>query len=489
MNERLAFNGSVREIRTRRTGERASPVRVPETADRQRAGARTTATARPAYRRAVAQTDWAWVGLLGFTAMLFLRPQDQFPPVGKLHLAELCAIVGLVGMITARSSRGLTPMPFTPEIGGLMAFGGAMLIGLPFSFWPGGSVKDFLDIYLKVLVIVVLMIHALDRAERIDRFMGLIVVSSGYVAARSMFDYMRGIHLVEGGRLGGAIGGIFGNPNDLALNMVVFLPFALAATFKPGPAPRRTVAALCAVLMMITVVLTKSRGGFLGLAFMLVTLIVGSVRVRPAIGAAAVIAVLAAIPLAPASFWNRMVSIFDQNLDTTGSRQARLDLMKEGVRVFAANPVFGVGLGQFVNYDPTNRKEAWNVTHNATLQVAAELGIVGLVPFLYLIFRAAVSARAARRTLLPPPSRGRRAARPAARPAARDRAAPDPERETLLTMVTALGPALLGWIICAQFASVALSWTFYFVLGIVVATREVVIHFVNERGASLVRVS
>ena len=56
-------------------------------------------------------------------------------------------------------------------------------------------------------------------------------------------------------------------------------------------------------------------------------------------------------------------------------------------------------------------------------------------------------------------------------------------------MVTALGPALLGWIVCAQFASVALSWTFYFVLGIVVATREVVIHFVNERGASLLRVS
>ena len=85
------------------------------------------------------------------------------------------ALVGLVGMIRRASSRGLTPIPFTPEIGGLLAFGGAMLVGIPFSFWPGGSVKDFVDIYLKVLVIVVLMIHALDRAERIDRLIVLIV--------------------------------------------------------------------------------------------------------------------------------------------------------------------------------------------------------------------------------------------------------------------------------------------------------------------------
>jgi hypothetical protein len=42
-------------------------------------------------------------------------------------------------------------------------------------------------------------------------------------------------------------------------------------------------------------------------------------------------------------------------------------------------------------------------------------------------------------------------------------------------VTTALGPALLGWFVCAQFASVAFNWTFYFVLGIVVATREVVL--------------
>ena len=55
----------------------------------------------------------------------------------------------------------------------------------------------------------------------------LILVCCGYIAFRAVFDYARGINLVEGGRVAGAVSGIFGNPNDLALNMVTFMPAAL----------------------------------------------------------------------------------------------------------------------------------------------------------------------------------------------------------------------------------------------------------------------
>jgi putative inorganic carbon (hco3(-)) transporter len=486
MNERLTFNAGVRECRTPRRRISSSPASAAGATVQPRAGGSDKAPAGRTLGRSKAEArDWAWLGLLGFTAVLFLRPQDQFRPLEVLHLAEVFAIVGLVGMIMGRTARGLPPMPYTPEIGGLLAFGGAMVVGIPFSFWPGGSFRDFTEIYVKLFVIVVLMIDTLNRAERIDRFTSLIVVCSAFVATHSLFDYMRGIHLIEGGRLAGAVGGILGNPNDLALNMVVFLPFALAAAFKPGPAPRRVMAALCTVVMMTTTVLTKSRGGFLGLAAMLVMLVISSVRVRPAVGVAAVVAVLAAVPLAPASFWERMVSIFDEERDTTGSRQARLDLLKEGVRVFAANPVLGVGLGQFINFDPTSRKGAWNVTHNVTLQVAAELGIVGLIPFCFLIVRAAAGVRAARKALMRPVLRAQsRRWKAGQRPLA-----PDPQEETLLTLVTALGPAFLGWIVCAQFASVALNWTFYFVLGIVVATRAVAVQYSTDRAPSLTRAS
>jgi len=399
-----------------------------------------------------------------------------------LHLAELFAILGIGAMVMARAAKRLPLLPFTPEIAGLAAFGGAMLVGIPFSFWPGGSVKDFTEIYLKLFVIVVLMVHSLDRVDRLDRFVWLIVLCSGYVAAHSLFNYLAGgANLDESGRMNSAVGGIFGNPNDLALNMVVFMPFALATAFEPGPAPKRLLAVGCALLMVVTVFFTKSRGGFLGLGAMLAALVVGSVRVRPAIGVAAVLAVLAAMPLAPATFWSRMVSIVDADKDPNGSRQARIELMKEATHVFVANPIIGIGLGQFVNYAPDQRQQKWHVAHNATLQVAAELGIVGLVPFFYLIARAALAVRATRRALVPP-TRGstpRRSLMPAQTPA----------RAKLVTIMTALGPGLLGWFVCAQFASVALNWTFYFVLGIIVATRDIVLRLGPTAAASPARVS
>jgi O-antigen ligase len=466
MTDRLAFGGGLGGWRPRRrpaTPRTASPTaHVGERAALPRAQA----------AGAEAGADWAWRGLLGFTLVLFLRPQDQLPLLAVLRLAEIFAIVGLAGMVLGRLSRGDSPFPVTPEVIGLLAFGGAMVIGVPFSFWPGGSVKVIVEIYLKVLVIVMLMIHALDRPQRLSRFTGLIVLSIGYIAARAIFDYARGVNLVEGDRIGGAVGGIFGNPNDLALNMVVFLPIALAAAFKPGAALVRLSAGGCALLMIATVVLTRSRGGAVGLVVMLAALVVVSIRIRPTIAVTAVVVTMAALPLAPASFWHRMGSIFDEQQDTTGSRQARIDLLHQAWAVFLDNPVIGVGVGQFVNYKPDERKEAWNVTHNAVLQVAAELGIVGLLPFGYLIARTGSAARTATQALLSaaPPVKGQ---------AARRAAPTDPVHDTLLTLSTALLPAIVGWFACALFASVALNWTFYIVLGLAVATRETVLRAVR----------
>ena len=35
-------------------------------------------------------------------------------------------------------------------------------------------------------------------------------------------------------------------------------------------------------------------------------------------------------------------------------------------------------------------------------------------------------------------------------------------------------PGLIGWFVCAFFASVAYNWTFYYLLALIVATRDVV---------------
>jgi hypothetical protein len=50
----------------------------------------------------------------------------------------------------------------------------------------------------------------------------------------------------------------------------------------------------------------------------------------------------------------------------------------------------------------------------------------------------------------------------------------DEDRSSLYAYSTALTAGLIGWFVCALFASVAYSWTFYIVLALLVATRDLV---------------
>src|SRR5262249_49206267 len=203
------------------------------------------------------------------------------------HLAEICAFAGIAPMILHRFTRNLPVFRITSETVALIAFGAVILGTAPFSIWPGGAFEVFED-YIKIVVVFVLMMNTLTTAKRIEQLTWLIIVCCGYIAARGVFDYARGVNLVEGGRVAGAVGGIFGNPNDLALNMVSFMPAALMVALTPRHSTlRRLCAATIVALMLATVVFTKSRGGALGLGAVLVAMLFLGRRIRPGFAAMA----------------------------------------------------------------------------------------------------------------------------------------------------------------------------------------------------------
>jgi O-antigen ligase len=416
--------------------------------------------------------DWGYVGLLGFTAVLLLRPQDTFPALEPLHLAELFAIVGIAPMMLHRFARRLPVFRVTPETLGLLLFGGVILATVPFSIWPGGAFGVFTGSYVKLLIVFVLMMNTLTTPKRLEDVTWLIVLCVGYVAARGVFDYSRGVNLVEDGRLAGAVGGIFGNPNDLALNMVTFLPIAaIVAMTRRHPLWRRATAAAIVVMMMATIVFTKSRGGVVGLCAMLAAFLLLGWKVRRGFTLFGLVAVLLALPLAPDSFWARMTTIVDARQDKfhfTGSREERRMVMREGINAFIERPLTGVGAGQFENFNPPERRIRWRETHNALIQVAADLGIFGLLAFGFLIVRGGIAAASTRRMLRRP-----------RRSTDRDPIGlvlSDADRRALHDHTVGTTAALVGWFTCAMFASVAYSWTFYYLLALIVAARELALH-------------
>src|SRR5215470_17529776 len=346
------------------------------------------------------QRNWGYTGLLAFTAVLLLRPQDHLAALEPLHLAEIFALVGILPMLVHRLSHPKPGFRINIETVALIVFSGVMLATVPFSIWPGGSMDVIVNSYFKIVIVFVLMMNVLNTTERLERLMWLIVASTGVIAGLSVVNYFRGYNLVEDGRLGGPVGGIFGNPNDLAMNMTSFLPAAIVIALSGRqPAGKRLFAALAAVLMLATIVFTKSRGGALGVLAALGAIAILGRSMRRGVGTITIIAVLVATPFVPDSFWARMVSIVDEDADKqfTGSREARQNVMQEGIDAFLEHPLTGVGVGQFKNYNPPERKERWLETHNVLIQVASETGIFGLAAFSFLVLAAAAAAIATRR--------------------------------------------------------------------------------------------
>jgi O-antigen ligase len=465
MNERLAFGVGAygrSDAPSRAAGRRAGvPDPAPDSVTAEPGAA-------PADRR-----DWAFTGLMAFTALLFLRPQDHIPLLAMVPLAEIAAIIGLLSLVTSRLGRGLAISRLTPELAGVVAVGLVILATAPFSIWMGGAVGTFTGMYVKVILIFVLMVNTLDSPRRIDRFMWLIVLASTYIAGRAVFDYARGVNLIEYGRVQGALGGIFRNPNDLALNMVAVLPIAGLLAIRAATVPRRLFTVGCGLVMIAAIIASHSRSGTVGLAAMMLLVAVFMVRRRPGLVFAGGIALLLAVPLAPDAYWSRIASITDETKDDTGSREARSVLLRESWQAFLAHPLTGVGAGQFKNYKPEGRVEAWRESHNVILQVAADLGLFGLMAFTFLLARAALVGRQTRQLLRRVSGTGK-GARGARAPGAGPVITADEVRR-IEAHTIAMSASLAGWFVCALFASVAYNWTFYYMLAIAAAPREMLL--------------
>jgi O-antigen ligase len=170
-------------------------------------------------------------------------------------------------------------------------------------------------------------------------------------------------------------GGLFGDPNDLAMLFNVTLPFML---YYYLTAKYKLFSILGIIVTVCAVMLTYSRGGFLGLCAVTIGFLMlkGGKRGRYII--LIVIAALLFWSLAPDSYKNRIMTIskearVDENLgEYPGRLQAWIELLPEGMK----NPILGVGAG-CSNYVAGRAISDWHSMHNSFLQVFLESGLIG----------------------------------------------------------------------------------------------------------------
>jgi O-antigen ligase len=419
---------------------------------------------------------FAFAGLLVFTTLLYLRPHEMFAQTfGNLQLVRIVAIITLVGYLIQRllNSRPSASVPIEMKMIGVIFMLGMLFT--PIASAPQDSIDVLLDLFIKVVAIFVLMINVINTRARLRAIMALVVMCGTVLAILAIKSYLTGDFkmivknegFVVGMRIFGPVGGIVGNPNDLAISLDLLLPLAVALALTTRGLMRAFYLA-CGVVLVGGVVVTFSRGGFLGLMAMGGVLLWKVGRRNRAVTTLAFIFMLGVFTLAmPGGYAGRISSIFNMGQDPTGSSQARRDLLERAAVVAFYHPFVGVGMGNYHIYSIGEQ-----VSHNSYLEVAAELGLVGLAAYLVLIFAPLRSLRKIERETetqdLPPPLRNFNT----------------PRDKEIHYLSIALQAVLMAYIVCSFFGSIQYQWFLYYPVAYAIALRR--IHYGEQEASSLV---
>jgi O-antigen ligase len=247
--------------------------------------------------------------------------------------------------------------------------------------------------------------------------------------------------------------GFFENSGELAIQMLVFTP--IAYHFAVGLRPWLTKVKYWLLMAFpltgaMTVLGASSRGGQVGLAAeVLFTFFTGKRLIK----AIAVTAVLAAAGWAvlPDEQKTRFLEAGD---DTTS--QQRLLYWSHGIDMIQSHPLLGIGYFNFPLYFERHYPESLIVSeaqlpHNIFIQIGVDLGILGLIVYLILIYRA---------------FRSTMDVRSAARNA--------PQLAFYVTLSKGFDTAFIGFLVAGQFVSVVYYPFMWIHLALVVALRNIV---------------
>lgn len=398
----------------------------------------------------------AYAALFVFTIVLYTRPAELYPSPVTASLALIIALTTLAFFIPTQLSLEGTLTARPPEVNLVLLFCLAALLSIPLAVNTAIAWQEFSGTFIRCIVIFIVIVNVVRTRARLRGLMLLALAASLWLSVETINDYRLGLMTVEGYRAGGRGGGIFGNSNDMALFLVINVPVAITLLLGSRGFLRKFLFAGCAVLMVAAIMLTYSRGGFIGLVVALTFFAWKAGRHRRlgivVIGFLMVGAFLALVP----SYALRIASILVPSLDPVGSSEARSGELLRSVVVALRHPIFGIGIG---TYAPEMSHRGL-VTHNSYTQVAAEMGMAALACYtLFIITPLKKLGQIARETFDAKPN------------------------SPFYYLAVGLQASLLGYLICSFFASVAYLWYVYYLVGYAVCLRRL---YESETGKAVV---
>lgn len=372
-----------------------------------------------------------YLAVMGYLFLTFYRVHEFIPALKIIRPLQFLALVVIVLWFKHRP-----PLPKgEPLIRWQLIFLGVMLLGVVVvvnHFWWLNTIVDFV-MYLVMFSggLVAVCRHAVYR-QKILRFLLITFLFLGLWA------------LTHNGT--GPVDCWLEDENDIAGVFVVGACLAYAMRTESPSRKWRWLAILTGGICLAALVATDSRGGFVALVVTVAAIALFSGKfIRTSI--VIILIGLAALPFVPASYIGEVGSIeggAESYGKTEGQEMERIYTWRRGWEMFLANPVIGVGAGNFSwaisGFETTykarvqrgaRRQIAGRAAHSIYFTLLPELGLAGTFAYLMIMIR---SVWRARKTLRSPVTVH--------------------EDGSMRMIALFIGPALIGYSVAGVFISV-----------------------------------
>jgi len=335
--------------------------------------------------------DAAFYLFCGFIVSYFTHLAARVPVLGTLHIDLLLAAATALAIAFSgpRRRKGPAPQmdPVARKLWILLAY---IIVTIPFVEWPGSVVHNLQD-YAKSLCFFFFVVATVDTTRKLRLLITVYVVTQVFRVIEPLEMHIRGGYWGSFTSLGNweymdrLAGSPFDviNPNGLGFVIIMTLPL-LHLILKPDTPVRKALLVGLVGAMCYALVLSASRSGFLGLIFLGVLLVWNS-KNRAAYLAVGAVVLVASLFLMSDLQRERYVSIFSHHAKGSATAQERITGVIDDFKVSLRRPFFGHGLGTSAEANSHFRGEDLR-SHNLYTEVAEELGYVGLVLLLGLIW-------------------------------------------------------------------------------------------------------
>lgn len=372
--------------------------------------AATAASGRAATAAPAPDSPAPFAALLAFIVILLLAPAAVVPGLGRVPIALFIGVIAIGTHCWTRVAAGRPLARGTREtrlVGAVFAWA---IVTLPLSLWPAGSMQILLGDFLKALGVFWLVSNTVSTSARLRAVAWVLSLTAVPLAASGVSHFFS--HTMVAGRIAGYSSflalidaPLAADANTLALVLNLILPLTVGLFLLNRRRMVRGVLAGLIALDVSAIVVTFSRGGFLTLAATFV-LFLRTFQRQGKLGwaMAALLLAVAAIPLLPSGYLDRLSTIGNIEGDTTGSAQVRSDLTRIGLEYTLSHPLLGAGLGMNVIAACALREGGPRgencgrfcyripplfppclYVHNVYLEYGMDLGWIGLGLYLLLI--------------------------------------------------------------------------------------------------------